>query len=114
LRVALILLSLAAGCTTVESGGAGRASFYFGATSVRIPRTQGNVSAVSVRALGMGWDGGPFLGWRSGSWITADPANCQLLVVIRSAVETANAVQIINALEGQNPCIVDYTNTLRR
>jgi hypothetical protein len=114
LRMVLIFACLAAGCTTVEPGGGSRSAFLLGATSVRIPRTQGEVSAIAVRTLGFGWDGGPFLGWRSGNWITADPANCQLLIVIRSAVETANAVRIINALEGQNPCIVDYTQAPRR
>jgi len=114
LRVALIFLLFVGGCTTVAPGAAARSSFYIGAVTVRIPQTRGEVSAARVRALGIGWDNGPFIGWRSGDRISADPANCQLLIVIRSAVETANAVQIINALEGQSPCIVDYTDTLRR
>ena len=114
MRAALIFLLLTGGCATVEPGAAARSSFYLGATAIRIPQTRGQVSAASVSTLGVGWDDGPFIGWRSGNWISADPANCQLLIVIRSAAETANAVQIINALEGQSPCIVDYTNSLRR
>lgn len=104
---------LLCGCATLNTEGPARTNLYIGAVSVTIPQTQGDVSAVGVRALGFGWEQGPFVGWRSSNWITADPANCQLLIVIRSDVETANAARILNALGGQNPCIVDYTNTLR-
>jgi hypothetical protein len=113
LRAALFLMALLGGCTTIASGGETRSAIHLGVTAIRIPQTRGDVHAASVRTLGVGWDAGPFLGWHSANWIAADPARCQLLVVIRQAVEADNAIRIINALEGQNPCIVDYTNTLR-
>jgi hypothetical protein len=108
------LLALLGGCTTVPSEGEARSAVHLGLTSVRIPQTRGHVFAASARTFGVGWDAGPFIGWRSANWIVADPAGCQLLVVIRQAVEADNAIRILNALEGQSPCIVDYTNTLRR
>jgi len=114
LRVALLFVFLLGGCASVQAGGRQQTFFHLGATSVTVPQTQGDVSAISVSTLGIGWEEGIFLGWRSSNWITADPANCQLLIVIRSDVEAANAIQIINALGGQRQCIVDYTNTLRR
>lgn len=114
MRAALLMLLTACGCTAVEPGSGARSSFHLGATSVRIPQIEGNLSAATVSTFGVGWDDGPYVGWRSSNWIAADPANCQLLIVIREAVQTANAVQIINALEGQQPCIVDYTDSLRR
>ena len=114
MRFALALTLFTCACTTVEAGGSRQSQFYWGATSVEIPQTQGDVSAISVRTLGIGWDRGPFLGWRAGSWISADPGNCQLLIIIRSPVESSNAIEIIRALEGQNPCIVDYTNSLHQ
>lgn len=114
LRVACVLALVLGACTTVEAGGPRRSQLYFGTTSVNFPQTQGNVDAIDVRTFGIGWDEGPYLGWRSVSRVTADPRNCHLLIIIRSAAETANAMQIINALEGQDPCIVDYTSSLQR
>lgn len=112
-RLLLPVVLLLGGCTSVGDSDEVRAGLYLGAVSVSVPATRGHVSAVQVKTLGLGWDGGPFLGWRSGSWIEADPAKCQLLVVIRAPAEAANAVKVIESLEGQNPCIVDFTNTLR-
>lgn len=112
-RLLVIAGMLLAGCASVEPGRSANRQFHLGAVSVRVPTTSGNVSAVSVKTLGIGWDNGLYLGWRSGAWVTADPSKCQLLIIIRSAAEAANAIKIIKSLEGQEPCIVDFTNSLR-
>ncbi|QLC25918.1 hypothetical protein HFP57_13385 [Parasphingopyxis algicola] len=78
------------------------------------PEAAGAVNAIDVETVGLGWDGGPFLGWHSGSWISADPARCQLLIVIRSPAQAENAATVLRALEGQDPCIADYTHSLPR
>ena len=104
---------LATSCASIEPGAEARSAVFLGAVSVTVPTTRGQVSAIETRSLGVGWDQGPFIGWHSGSWITADPDECHLLIIIRSPVEAANAIQIIDALEGQDPCIIDYTNSLR-
>jgi len=110
-RFVVIVALLLAGCTSVEPGRAPRSQFHLGAVAVRVPKTVGNVTAVSVKTLGVSWDDGLNIGWRSGAWITADPAKCQLLIIIRNAAEAANAIKIIKSLEGQQPCIVDFTNS---
>jgi hypothetical protein len=76
---------------------------------VSTPATRGRLSVIDVKAVGFGTDDGPWLGLRASSWITADPRDCQLLVIIRSSVEADSAARLIKSLEGVNPCIVDYT-----
>lgn len=111
-RLVMIAGLLAAGCTSVEPGRSAGDQFHFGAVSVRVPKTKGNLDAVSVKTLGIILDKGLHIGWRSGAWITADPSKCQLVIIIRTAAEAANAIAIIKSLEGQEPCIVDFTNSL--
>lgn len=92
---------------------AGTSRVFVGVVRVVTPAVRGDVAAIDVDAAGLGWDGGPWLGWRSGSWISADPARCQLLVIVRSPAQAANAARVLGALEGLDPCIADHTDTLR-
>lgn len=104
------------GCTTVrvgEAGGRGSVRTYVGVVQVMLPDQKGALAAVDVRSLGLGWDAGPYLGWKAGNWVIADPAKCQLLIVIRSPAQAENAAKVIQSLEGQAPCIADYTHLLR-
>jgi hypothetical protein len=105
-----------AGCTTVnvmpQVGMAStefRSSTYVGIVTLRLPATLGNVQAVDVKTLGAGWQSGPFVGWNASNLVTANPADCQLLIIIRSPAQAENAAKVISSLEGQNPCIVDFT-----
>lgn len=102
------------GCTTVQLGEKGTSRIYLGAVRVVMPDTKGQLSAIEVQSLGIGWDKGPYLGWRAGNWVIADPKECQLLIVIRSPAQADNAAKVLSALEGQDPCIVDYTHSLHR
>lgn len=86
--------------------------WFLGLVRVVVPERQGKLAAVDVKALGAGWDKGPFLGWQAGNWIVADPADCQLLVVIRSPAQAENAAKVLQSLRGQNACIADYTHSL--
>lgn len=97
----------AGGCTTVGPAGAANTKTFVGVVQVRTPATNGDLNVAEVSGLGVGWDAGPWLGWRSGSWIAADPAKCQLLIIIRSPAEAANAAQVLQALKGNEPCMVD-------
>jgi len=113
LRIAPVLAFLLAGCATIDASektSDNRTSaIYFGITEVITPQTKGAISAIDVSTLGFGWDRGPFLGWHRGSWIEADPAKCQLVVIIRSPAQAENAARVLQALEGQTPCIADFT-----
>ena len=104
-----ILCFLLGGCATIRAGEGGRSATYVGVVRVILPATRGNVSAVDVRSLGMGWDDGPYFGWWSRNSVSADPGQCQLLVVIRSPAQAEHAEKIIKAMEGQHPCLVDFT-----
>jgi hypothetical protein len=105
-----------AGCTTInmvpQADGAStqyQQSTYIGITRLRLPARQGNVQSADIKTLGVGWQSGPFVGWNASNLVTADPSECQLLIVVRSAAQAENAAKIISSLEGQDPCIVDYT-----
>jgi hypothetical protein len=123
-RFLLPILSLAllhpalSGCAAaapgVGSGGGARSRLYVGIVRVVQPDSRGKLSALSTKALGLGWDAGPYLGWKADEWVIADPADCQLLVIVRAAAEADNARRVIESLGGMNPCVIDHTGSLRR
>lgn len=113
---ATLHILMLSGCTTInivpqDSGAVSetRESIHIGILKLRLPATRGNVQAADVKTLGAGWQSGPFLGWNASNLITANPADCQLLIIIKSPAQAENAAKIISSLEGQGPCIVDYT-----
>lgn len=114
LRSLVCAAMLLGGCTTVHISDRPRTRTYLGLVRVVVPQRSGDLVAYSLRAVGVGWEAGPWLGWRSDSWFAADPAKCQLLVVIRSEAQSRNAVEVIRSLEGRNPCVIDETGSLRR
>jgi hypothetical protein len=101
------------GCASVEPGQNRETRTYFGLVRVVVPRNDSTLSAVDVKALGAGWDKGPWLGWRAGNWVSADPAQCQLLIVIRTPAQAENAAKVIKSLGGQQACIADFTKSPR-
>lgn len=112
----LMLVTLSSCAVNAETGQTG-ARLYLGVVRVEVPQTRGRVSAVRAQALGLGWgagaQAGPFAGWSSDDWITADPADCQMLIIIRSGAQAAHARALIQSLGGVNPCLVDQTGSLR-
>lgn len=116
LRLAPLLALALGGCVTIEVGDQDRGQrttrTHIGITRIVTPATQGNIAAVDVSTLGLGWDQGPFLGWHEGELVYADPGDCQLIVIIKKPVQAENAAQVLAALGGQNPCIADFTGRL--
>ena len=107
-----------AGCTTVAVGTAdGREFSGLGYYRVKLPAAQGSLLAVEREGVGIGWGSlagsAVFLGYDKSEWVIADPGQCQLLIVIKSAAQAENAKQIIELLGDRSPCIVDQTGTLR-
>jgi hypothetical protein len=100
-------------CTTVDLGHGKRSMTFVGVVRVEAPARSGDFSAVGVESLGIGWDSGIFLGWRAGSWVSADPSKCQMLVIIRKSVEAEAAAGVLQSLGGTNACVADFSNTLR-
>ena len=114
LRASAALMFLTSACASVNTGDRGRSLWLIGITRVILPSTEGRLAAVEISTLGAGWDNGPFLGWKAGNWVIADPADCQLLIVIRSPAAAENAAKVLQALKGQQPCVADYTHSLQR
>lgn len=106
---AIFTMTALCGCMSVGPPGAGATKTFVGVVRVRMPQVVGDLSSADVHGLGLGWDAGPWLGWRSGNWVIADPSKCQLLVVIRSPAQAANAVEVLQALKGKQLCMVNYT-----
>jgi len=110
-RVAFAIATAAflpAGCTVAQPK-PGHSKIYVGAIRISTPASSGDVVATDVQAIGLGFEDGAWLGWRKGSWVSADPSKCQILVIIRSGVEAAQAARIFEALGGNSPCIVDQS-----
>ena len=96
------------GCAVVQAGDGGSRKLFVGAVRLDLPATGGRLSAVAVRNLGLGWDHGPFLGWRDSSWVIADPKECQMVVIVRSGTEADHASKLLEQLKGENICIADF------
>lgn len=114
-RLALIvaLAGTLPGCTVVQAGSGGVSRTLVGVVRIEMPATAGRLAALDVKTLGGGWDGGPFLGWRSANWVVADPRDCQLAVIIRSGTAAEYAAKVLAQLKGANICVADFTHTLR-
>ena len=93
-------------------GGDSTVRTHVGVTRIITPAVPEGLSAIDVKTLGVGWDKGPFAGWRAGNWISADPAKGQLVVIVRPPLEAEQAARIMQALEGQDPCIADFTGSV--
>lgn len=115
---ALILALTLPGCTTIVLGDNDTLSqrdrrdiVSLGFTKIVIPETQGETVAFKRTGVGLGFGSAvgsaAWLGFDQNEWVIADPAKCQLLVVIRSDVESANAALILEKLKGVDVC---YTN----
>ncbi len=94
-------------CTTISVGGADGQEFAgIGFYRVKLPATQGSLIAVERESVGVGWGSlagsAVFLGYDKSEWIVADPENCQLLIVIKSAAQAENAKQIIERIGGRH------------
>ena len=64
--------------------------------------------AIDVRTLGMGWDGGAFIGWRHGQFAFAEPGECQILIFVRTKMDQS-ALDRFRSLGGQT-CIADFAS----
>jgi len=116
--IALLCALGLSGCTTIVLGGENtlaqenrRAIVSVGISRIVIPETQGETVAFKRTGIGLGFGSAvgsaAWLGFDQNEWVIADPAKCQLMVVIRSDVESANAALILDTLKGVDVC---YTN----
>ena len=90
-----------------------RSATYVGIVRVIAPDHPGDLTAAEIKVLGVGWDRGPFAGWKAENRVSADPSECQLLVIIRSAAQAENAAHVLRQLRGQDLCIAYFTRNSR-
>ena len=109
-----IVATALTGCTVINVGAGEQVDMLaVGVVRVRVPVVADGLVAVERSGVGLGWDslpgGGAYLGWSEGKWVIADPAKCQLLVIVRTNEQADNAKSILSKLEGESPCIVDQS-----
>lgn len=95
------------GCATVPTDGSAQSQVHIGVVRVVTHPGVGQVRQISVRTLGLGWDGAAFLGWRKADYVRANPTDCQLLIVVRRAADMKSVTQILEAMKGEKPCVVN-------
>lgn len=102
---------LLGGCASVVPGEWTGSRTYIGMVRVEMQPTVGDMQIIDVRTLGLAAGrSGVMLGWEQGSWVIADPAQCQLVVIIRSPTEAENAARVLRELRGQRACLVNETD----
>jgi hypothetical protein len=112
----LSVLLLLGGCMSTMSNRAmaGGTRTFVGVVTVDMPATYGKVKVLDVSTLGLGADGSLFLGWKRSQHVYADPQDCQIIVIIKSAVEAEHGLKIAELAKGGDLCLVDYARTLPR
>ncbi len=101
----LALMLLAGGCAMVPTDGTARTQWHVGVVRVATGAGEG-AESVSVRTLGLGWDGAAFLGWRAADYARVDPAGCQVMIVVRRDADLASVERLVKSFEGEKPCVV--------
>jgi hypothetical protein len=102
---------LCQGCTvTLPAEGPTREIVSVGVTRIIVPERKGNLLAFRRSGIGIGFGdaiaSAAWLGFDRSEWVIADPAKCQMLVVIRDDVEAESAGRILESLKGENVCYV--------
>ena len=114
--VAPLLLGCgSAGCTTISiNDGQALQGHYLGLVSVRVPEAHTGMTAVEAKNFGASFAEGVNLGWSSQSLVTADPAGCQIMIIVKSAAQIANVQQIAKGLKGEKLCLADFSSSPSR
>jgi hypothetical protein len=90
--------------------GPARSLVSIGITRIVVPERKGDLVAFRREGFGLGYGNAvgnaAWLGFDKSEWVIADPASCQLLVMIREDVEAENAARIVQSLKGENICYV--------
>ena len=102
----MILGATCVSCTTL-TGPESRPSIFVGILRLKpAPKSDGAVAS-STTALGAaaGLDAA-FIGFRKSTRISADPAKCQILILVRSDAELEETTNLLKSLErGSSVCV---------
>lgn len=106
---ALSLLASLTACTDMP-GTVPSDQVYIGLVRVQTPRTEGDLTAYKIQALGAGIGDGAIVGWQSKEVVSAAPDKCQLVIIIRSDVTAANARDVLSRIGDRKPCVADFSS----
>lgn len=111
----LLLVGASAGCTTISiNDGQALQGHYLGLVSVRVPKGNTGMTAVEAKNFGASFAEGVNLGWSSQSLVTADPAGCQIMIIVKSAAQIENVQEIAKGLKGEKLCLADFSSSPSR
>ena len=104
----LLMLS---GCTTVTvAEGETKALTAIGIVRLKLPATPNGSLIVERSGIGLGWDklpsGGAWLGLSKAQWVIADPATCQLIMIVKNRQQLESSKAILAEMKGDGICIV--------
>jgi len=102
--IALVYALLSSGCTSVPTSGRAGDHWYFGLVRVTYPEKHGDLIAAKVRNLGLGFDGGLYLGWHGSDFVFARPEDCRIVIIVRDKADVAQAKSLVQGVEGA--CLV--------
>jgi hypothetical protein len=115
LVAALLLAAGSAGCTTISiNDGQALQGHYLGLVSVRVPEARQGMTAIEAKNFGASFADGVNLGWSSQSLVTADPAGCQIMIIVKTAAQLANVQEIAKGLKGEKLCLADFDTSPSR
>lgn len=104
----LLMLS---GCTTVTvAEGETKSLTAIGIVRLKLPATPNGSLIVERSGIGLGWDklpgGGAWLGLSKAQWVIADPATCQLIMIVKNREQLESSKAILAEMKGDGICIV--------
>jgi hypothetical protein len=109
LAIMAVVLPALHGCTTISiNDGQALQGHYLGLVSVRVPEVRAGMTAIEAKNFGASFTEGVNLGWSSQSLVNADPAGCQIMIIVKSATQLANVQEITKGLRGEKLCIADF------
>jgi len=117
LMALLIILNACTSIRTTESGG--KHYRYFGFVEVVVPKTEQDIEAYRIQAMGIAIENGLSIGWRETEMVLVplkegagagapQEATCSMVVIVRSDTEAKHAREILSELKGANICLTSF------
>ena len=113
-RYALITISVmtVTACTQPISATDKVSKDWFGVGITRIKHAEKSSDLIAYErtTTGLGTSRDTvFLGWHRVQEVIADPANCQMVVIIRNGQELGQARTVLEQLKGVDICVADFS-----
>jgi hypothetical protein len=96
----ILILSVLGGCVAVPHNKRYGDHLYFGFVRVKYTSDNNFIATEDVKALGLGFDGALFFGWRDSHYVFARPDECRVIIVVRDHADLASVEKIAKSTEG--------------